>query len=821
MKEFRDRKQQSDWIDRQKQDRMLGVQALPSIAQDGDEAEYKGGLYKQILGKWNQIITIDLSGDKPFNKAEIIDDILILTRTNPTTIPISLERYVNPDLAPYWLRATGQQYVIDAVAAIPDVDLSAYWLRATGQQYVIDAIGNIAVFNIYNDIARIRTDISDNDRMPYADVSSGGQTSHPNTTTTFANLRDKILDDIPDQVQTDWNIADATDLGYLKNKPAIVVSSVNFIMYADNTAYTAGTFVVYDNGIYIYDEAIPSGNTTTPDMDSRAHHLNFGGPDSFIGFGYTASSKTLSVTRRNGIVVPITLPFLLQSEVDTRANLRAAARYTDAEKTKLGNLANFNINDVSRVRTTIADADLIPFSDESATDDPNTVIRFDNFRERVLEDLSDAGLSEAEVQGLIDDTLAGITTAMGDLQTLYVNRVYSLVLRVPYLLNVTWEIASGTLPTNVTLNAQTGRVSGTPSAIQATSAVEFLGTSAGAGTYRISISFRVLADAEGTAPSFGAIGTQSLSVGTLYNFTIPIDTGNLDTTITASIGGRSRASTNDSPNFYNNTYSLAFGDKENDLIYLFDYASGWARAYNYVWTRVSSRDFRAQTGTDEQTSAFFAGGIEGGNLFFVYSDYAASPTTHTIYKFTRSGNSFASANTSFGLPARPQSAFVTVDRVYVITDDNVCRAFDFNLNEQPSDNPTLPVVEQWTGATALDDLIYITEYRPSPVTPRYISRAFDYSFNLVPEADISLGNNSSATAFNTDNRIYFGEYGFSPDIHHMRAYSLPSNLLPAEVRLENGIISGTPLRAGNRTLQLGAQNTIGEATVNIQLNVAA
>lgn len=340
MKEFRDYKQQVDWIDRQKQNRMLGVQALPHIAQNGDEVEYKGGFYKRILGKWNQIIAIDLSGDKPFNKAEIIDDILTLTRTNPTIVPISLEKYVNPDLTPYWLISIGQQYVIDAIAAIPSIDLSAYWLRATGQQYVIDAIADIPVFNIYNDIARIRIDISDDDRMPYADISSGGNTSHPNTTTTFANLRDKILEAIVDVDLSDYS----------------TTSQMNIAIAA--TVMTA-----------IED-------------------------------------------------------FLTQAQVDARADLRAAMRYTTTEKDKLASVASgaqvnvvFNIyNDIARIRMDIAGDDRIPYADVSSggnTSHPNTTTTFANLQDKILESAATQIASSLNV-GSLGELIATSDTLTAD-----------------------------------------------------------------------------------------------------------------------------------------------------------------------------------------------------------------------------------------------------------------------------------------------------------------------------------------------------------------------------------------------------------------------
>ena len=107
-------------------------------------------------------------------------------------------------------------------------------------------------------------------------------------------------------VQPDWTETDSASAAYIRNKPTLAVDTTLWKgTYADNTAYSIGEIVVYQNGVYLYTSAIPADNTTKPDADSRAEQLDIGSASDLVGV--SLSDRVLTFTRRDGTTTEVTL----------------------------------------------------------------------------------------------------------------------------------------------------------------------------------------------------------------------------------------------------------------------------------------------------------------------------------------------------------------------------------------------------------------------------------------------------------------------------------------------------------------------------------
>lgn len=201
---------------------------------------------------------------------------------------------------------------------------------------IADAIGDLVNFKVH-DIDEIRTSIADDDLTVFSNESSPND---PNTVITFANLQSEILGDIV---------------------RAFVGATIN----GSNITLTRKSG---ENPVTI---TIPSG-----DMADGV----------VVSASINTTNQNVTLTTSEGDDVVINMSVLLTSyRTAAQVTTEIENRYTDDEKDKLADLANFQVHDISDIRTTISDDDLMVFSNESSAGDPNTVIAFEDLRDKLAE----------------------------------------------------------------------------------------------------------------------------------------------------------------------------------------------------------------------------------------------------------------------------------------------------------------------------------------------------------------------------------------------------------------------------------------------------
>ena len=201
---------------------------------------------------------------------------------------------------------------------------------------IADAIGDLVNFKVH-DIDEIRTSIADDDLTVFSNESSPDD---PNTVITFANLQSEILGDIV---------------------RAFVGATIN----GSNITLTRKSG---ENPVTI---TIPSG-----DMADGV----------VVSASINTTNQNVTLTTSEGDDVVINMSVLLTSyRTAAQVTTEIENRYTDDEKDKLADLANFQVHDISDIRTTISDDDLMVFSNESSAGDPNTVIAFEDLRDKLAE----------------------------------------------------------------------------------------------------------------------------------------------------------------------------------------------------------------------------------------------------------------------------------------------------------------------------------------------------------------------------------------------------------------------------------------------------
>ena len=369
--------------------------------------------------------------------------------------------------------------------------------------------------------------------------------------------------------------------------------------------------------------------------------------------------------------------------------------------------------------------------------------------------------------------------------------------------------SASNLPTGLQINATTGVISGTPTTTQTITAT-ITASNGVAPAATVNIQFTVALPF--SLPQFGDIPTQNLQLNVESDeYTLPV-TGNPTPTVDYNIVAPSRVSADD--NVGNLNGGGIVGDRVRNNIYSSDSPTGVMQAFDYSFNRVSSLDFNLSGSGDN--FAVFGSAIES-HIFMSENDFGTS--TYIIRRYDWNGTRYEFANISIDAPfIYPQSMFATHNRLYVVNHStNTLLAYDFNLNAVPDDNVTLEDADWRGSATALDEVIYIGEAVNS--TSRYL-RAFDYNFNRLPDIDIDTGAEFPFSVWSTDTRLYYAYAAGS--IVTARAYTLPSNTLPAGISLNNGVLSGTPARLlASRSTEFEASNSEGSATASISFTVNA
>ena len=210
-------------------------------------------------------------------------------------------------------------------------------------QTAIDALTILSEMDV-QDVADARALLryTADEKTKLAGVEAGAEVNR-NAQTTYDLIESLLRSDADVQAiadarveagTADWAEQGNTEIIPSVKLPALAVDTTLWRgTYADNTAYPAGDIVVYQNDIFLYLSDIPADNTTKPDVDTRAEHLNIGAAMDLISV--SSSDNVITFTRRDGETEVITLPAVrTNAEIDARALLR----YTATEKNKLAGI---------------------------------------------------------------------------------------------------------------------------------------------------------------------------------------------------------------------------------------------------------------------------------------------------------------------------------------------------------------------------------------------------------------------------------------------------------------------------------------------------
>ena len=263
-------------------------------------------------------------------------------------------------------------------------------------------------------------------------------------------------------------------------------------------------------------------------------------------------------------------------------------------------------------------------------------------------------------------------------QNLIVNEVYpgiTLTLIAGYPAP-TWS--APLLPSGLTLNPATGAITGTPDTEGVTEVVITATNSVGT-SLPMTVTFTVGATL--SAPVFGSIGAQELTVGEQYDFNFPIS------------GRPSPVITERAPVSYRDTATASFD------INLVTAEGRWRGA-----ARIGNR------------------------IHFV------SQATNVTKAFDFNGDEQAGDNiTLVGAPSSLRAMIATNTRIFVIGQNGTTAfAFDHSGNSVPTENIVLGT-GSWEGGTANDDFIWFVDNTSDSLV------AYNHSRNRVTEQDISLG----------------------------------------------------------------------------------
>ena len=143
--------------------------------------------------------------------------------------------------------------------------------------------------------------------------------------------------------------------------------------YANNTAYAVGDVVTYSNHLYYVAEAVPNTNTTAPSDGSTWVLLSADpGPTQYVK-DISVTGNQMTVTETNA-----------GTDTDTTISIGGTPR-TAGKGLKLdGNSLDLDVSDSSlTTETSIADADLIPFADESSAGDQTKNISWQSLKGQI------------------------------------------------------------------------------------------------------------------------------------------------------------------------------------------------------------------------------------------------------------------------------------------------------------------------------------------------------------------------------------------------------------------------------------------------------
>ena len=364
--------------------------------------------------------------------------------------------------------------------------------------------------------------------------------------------------------------------------------------------------------------------------------------------------------------------------------------------------------------------------------------------------------------------------------------------------NPTPTYSATNLPGGLSINSTTGVISGTFTTGQTRTTTVTATNSEGTDT--VSIAFTVV----GTAPVFGAILGQSLTVGTDYNYTLPINRGGLITTISEQLTLNIELITGDDIDL--GVGNWTGGAATSTRLYFVDTAPDFVRAYDHSGNRQSGDDIDLGDGT-------WTGGIATSTrLYFIDS----SPDF--VRAYDHSGNRQSGDDIDLGNGAWNGGAATSTRLYFVDNTFDFVRAYDHSGNRQSGDDIDLGN-GIWKGLIATETRLYVIR----DIGSTGVLIAYDYSGNRHADDDVSLvedydgGTNTSFMSDTINDRIWLIDDG--NNIAH--PYTLLGSGLPDGIFYSNGVVSGTPTVEDTFSVMFTATNSVGSDTVTIDYTVQA